>query len=90
MPFRLIGQEVDVRRQRGQLEIRHRGAVVATHGLLAGKYQVAILPEHGPGPIARTQRSVRSTPAPPRPPAAGDVEIRDLAWYDTLCEGGVQ
>jgi transposase len=90
VPFRLIGQELEVRRQRGQLELRHRGAVVATHAILPGKYQVAILPEHGPGPIARTQRSVRSTPAPPRPPAAADVEVRDLDWYDTVCEGGVQ
>jgi transposase len=90
VPFRLIGQEVDVRRQRGQLEVRYRGAVVAVHPLLSGRYQVAILPEHGPGPIARTQRSLRFTPAPPRPLAAADVEVRDLAWYDTICEGGVQ
>ena len=90
VPFRFIGQEVEVRRQRGQLEIRHRGSVVVTHTLLTGKYQVSILPEHGPGPIARTQRSVRSTPAPPTPPATAEVEVRDLAWYDALCSGGVQ
>jgi transposase len=90
VPFRLIGQEVEIQRQRGQLELRHRGAVIATHALLAGKYQVTILPEHGPGPIARTQRSRRSTPAAPTAPPAGDVEIRDLQWYDALCTGGAQ
>jgi len=90
VPFALIGQEVAIRRQHGQLEVRHRGGVVALHAILPGKYQVAILPEHGPGPIARTQRSLRSTPAPPRPLAPVDVEVRDLAWYDTVCEGGVQ
>ena len=37
VPFRLIGQEVEVRRQHGQLVMRHRGAVVATHAVLAGK-----------------------------------------------------
>jgi transposase len=89
VPFRLIGQAVEVQRQRGQLELRHRGAIVATHELLTGKYQVRILPEHGPGPIARTQRSVRSTPPPPSPPVAVDVEVRDLGAYDVLC-GGVQ
>jgi transposase len=89
VPFRLIGQEVEVRRQRGQLEVRHRGAVVATHPTLSGKYQVAILPAHGPGPIARTQRQLRSTPALPTPPVTAEVEVRDLAWYDTVCEGGV-
>ncbi len=90
VPFRLIGQEVEVRRHHGQLELRHRGALIATHALLPGKYQVAILPEHGPGPIARTQRSLRSTPAAPTASPAADVEIRDLQWYDALCTGGAQ
>lgn len=90
VPFRLIGQAVEVRRQRGQLEVSHRGALVATHVILPGKYQVGILPEHGPGPIARTQRALRSTPAPPTPPPSADVEVRDLTWYDTVCTGGAQ
>jgi transposase len=91
VPFRLIGQEVEVRPRGGQLDIQHRGTVVATHAILLGKYQVAILPEHGPGPIARTQRRRASTPAPPRPSVTTDVEVRDLAWYDAVvCEGGVQ
>lgn len=92
VPFRLIGQEVEVRRHRGALEVRHRGAVVTTHPILSGKYQVAILPEHGPGPIARAQRRLRSTPAPPTPtaPTPTEVEVRDLAWYDAVCDGGVQ
>lgn len=90
VPFRLIGQEVEVRRQHGQLAIRHRGVVVATHELLGGKHQVRILPEHGPGPIARTQRSLRSTPAAPTDPARPEVDVRDLAWYDALCAGGAQ
>jgi transposase len=89
VPFRLIGQQIEVRRHRGQLELRHRGALVATHPILPGKYQVCILPEHGPGPIARTQRAVRSTPAPPTPPPTAEVEVRDPAWYDALC-GGAQ
>jgi hypothetical protein len=90
VPFGLIGQEVEVRRRGGQLEVQHRGTIVTTHTLLPGKYQVMILPEHGPGPIARTQRRVRSTPGPPRAHGAPDVEVRDLTWYDTVCEGGVQ
>jgi transposase len=90
VPFRLIGQTVEVRRQQGQLEVQHRGAVVALHPLLEGKYQVRILPEHGPGPIARTQRSVRSTPTAPTPVPTLDVEVRDLTRYDELCLGGAQ
>jgi Mu transposase, C-terminal domain len=90
VPFRLIGQEVEVRRHGGQLELRHRGTLVATHTLLPGKYQVAILPKHGPGAIARTQRTLRSTPAPPCAVASVDVDVRDLRIYDALCTGGVQ
>lgn len=90
VPFRLIGQEIDVRRHHGQLELRHRGTLVATHPLLAGKYQVAILPEHGPGPIARRQRGIRSTPAPAHPTPPAEVDVRDLRIYDDVCAGGVQ
>lgn len=90
VPFRLIGQEVEVRRRQGQLEVRHRGTLVATHALALGQYQVTILPEHGPGPIARTQRTLRATPAPPRPVTPVDVVVRDLQVYDALCAGGAQ
>jgi hypothetical protein len=90
VPFGLIGQEVEVRRRGAQLEVHHHGTLVATHTWLSGKYQVVILPEHGPGPIARTQRRLQSTPAPPRARVAADVEVRDLAWYDAVCDGGLQ
>jgi len=87
VPFTLIGQTVDVQARDGQVEIVHRGELVATHPLLLGKYQLRILPEHGPGAIARTARQRPSTPAlltaslRARYP---EVEIRDLAIYDAL------
>jgi transposase len=90
VPFRLIGQEVEVRRQHGLIVLRHRGAVVASHAPLLGKYQLAILPEHGPGPIARMQRALRATPAPARPVTPVDVAVRDLQVYEALCTGGAQ
>jgi hypothetical protein len=81
---------VEVRRRQGQLELRHRGTLVATHPIFTGQYQVAILPEHGPGPIARVQRMVRATPAAPRPVTPVDVAVRDLEVYEALCTGGAQ
>jgi transposase len=89
VPFTLIGQTVEVHRQDGQLQIFHRGQLVVTHALLPGQHQLHILPEHGPGAIARTARQRASTPA-----AAGlrpqypEVEIRDLAIYETLISRG--
>jgi hypothetical protein len=88
VPFTLIGQPVEVRRRGGRLEIAHRGRVVAQHAVLPGKYQVAILPEHGPGALRRTTRQRLSTPSPRTASLCPEVEIRDLTLYDTLCESG--
>lgn len=85
VPFRLIGQTVEVHRANGRIAIWHRSLLVAEHPELAGKYRTRILPEHGPGAVARNSRQVRSTPdySPTRRRAACDeVEIRDLAVYE--------
>jgi len=52
---------------------------------------VRILPEHGPGAIARTARRVHSSPVADRTGrgALPEVEIRDLEIYDTLSAAGV-
>jgi len=85
VPFTLIGQTVEVARRGGRLHITHRGGLVAEHDELAGKYQLRVRPEHGPGAIARTARRIPSTlsigPGRGAPP---DVEIRDLAIYEAL------
>jgi hypothetical protein len=87
VPFPLIGRVVEVTRRDGEIRILHRSALVAVHRELPGKYGVRIDPAHGPGALARTARQRRSTPWPgdrPAQPAHEDVEIRDLAIYDTL------
>ena len=61
VPFTLIGQPMEVLRRDGHLEMRHRGQVVATHPVLGGRHQLRILPDHGPGPIARNARARYST-----------------------------
>ena len=86
VPFTLIGQTVEVTRRGGRLHLTHRGQRVAEHDELPGKYQLRILPEHGPGAIARTARRVHSAPFADRAGrgALPEVEIRDLEIYDTL------
>lgn len=90
VPFGLIGRTVEVHRQGDVLVIFHRGEVVARHHLLTGQHQLAILPEHGPGALARTARQRRSTlPEQRRPlPAPPEVEHRDLACYEAVCLAG--
>ena len=61
------------------------------HDELTGKYQVHIRPEHGPGAMARTTRRGRATVFPDSAgrAASPEVEIRDLAIYETLATGAV-
>jgi transposase len=87
VPFTLIGQPVEVLRRGESVEVFHRGTLVASHPVLPGKHQLRILPEHGPGAIARLTRQRRSSAGPGaiNPRALGTaVEIRDLAVYDAL------
>lgn len=86
VPFRLIGETVQVQCRGEQLQVFHRGELVASHPVLSGKYQMRILPEHEPGAIARNAR-LRYSTAPGNPPGSSEsteVQVRDLALYDQL------
>jgi hypothetical protein len=56
--------------------------------VLAGRAQLAVKPEHGPGAVARNARKRLSTPpaSSTLSAEARDVEVRDLALYDALSE----
>jgi len=85
VPFTLIGQTVELLARGGQMEVLHRGALVASHPLLEGKHQLKILPAHGPGASARNARKLRSSrPAGTDQGVFPQVEVRDLAVYDSL------
>ncbi|MCC5870215.1 MAG: IS21 family transposase [Gammaproteobacteria bacterium] len=86
VPFQLIGQRVELLPRDQRLEIHHRGGLVATHRLCNGRHQLTILPEHGPGAIARNARRHVAGRRPGEREMAqrGEVEIRDLAIYEQL------
>ncbi len=90
VPWRLIGQTVTVVRVGGHWQISHRGQVVAEHPVLAGRYQLSVKPEHGPGAAARNARKRYSAPAAANEPNAAarlhTVEVRDLAVYEQMLE----
>ena len=91
VPFTLIGHTVEVERRDGQVRIHHRGKVVATHAELPGRHGLVVLPEHGPGAVARNARLRRTTPAPAPFIGAREtiaVEERDLATYEVLAAAG--
>jgi hypothetical protein len=49
VPFGLIGETVEVKRQGEHRHILYQGEVAATHARPTGKHQLCLLPEHGPG-----------------------------------------
>jgi hypothetical protein len=88
VPCRLIGKTVQVVRSGGVWQIRYRNELVAEHPVLAGRHQLSVLPEHGPGAAARNarQRFGESAPAAAPPMPAEIVEVRDLAVYEQMLE----
>lgn len=93
VPFRLIGKTVQATREGGHWVIRHRGDVVAEHAVLAGRAQLSVKPEHGPGALPRNTRQ-RFSDAHSYGGIAQtlgrDVQVRDLAIYEQLLHAGNQ
>jgi Mu transposase, C-terminal domain len=86
-PCRLIGKTVQVVRHGAHWQIFHQGQLVAEHAIIAGRYQLSVLPEHGPGALARNAMTrFASAVALPRRPHDPEVEVRDLAEYDACVE----
>lgn len=90
VPFRLIGRTVEVQRREGRIVIRYQGQVVAEHTALPGHHQLRVLPEHGPGAVARTTRQphLHAVERVARPWSMPAVEVRDLAVYETCAQTG--
>jgi len=85
VPFQLIGQTVEVQRGEDGLSFYHRDRLIARHELGTGAAQMHILPEHGPGAIARNARKrFAASAAHSHLPMHQDVEVRDLACYEQL------
>jgi transposase len=90
VPFRLIGRTVEVQRREGHVVIRYQGQVVADHPEVPGHHQLRVLPEHGPGAVARTTRQphLRAVERPAHPWTMPTVEVRDLAVYEACAQAG--
>jgi hypothetical protein len=90
VPWKLIGKTVQVVRAGECWRITYRGELVAEHPVLAGRHQLSVLPEHGPGASARNVRRRFADPTPASSdalPLADDaVEVRDLTVYDQMLE----
>jgi transposase len=90
VPWRLVGQAVEVAVVGHELHLLLAGTRVARHALCPGKYQVIRDPEHfagllkptpvtSPGSAPRLRVGLLSLP---------EVEVRDLGVYEAVAEGG--
>lgn len=87
VPFGLIGKEVQIIPVGGVLRVHYGHDIVAEHPLLAGRHEMRILPEHGPGAVARNRRqrfSLAGTDSPNRWWGPAEVEVRDLNVYEEV------
>ena len=76
VPFRYAGRPVEVQAVDGTVLIYHKDTCIARHHRLDGRYRITMENEHYAGLFLRER------------PIVPDVEVRDLAVYDALAEGG--
>jgi len=79
VPYRLAGKRVEVLTDGEMIKIYHSGELISSHPRIEGAYQASIDKSHYWGLYKH---------AKPSPPPAEEVEVRDLAVYQNLLEGG--
>jgi transposase len=90
VPWRLIGERVEVIVAAGQVRVRHGTREVAVHTLADGRRQRVIDAAHLVGVAGAGGRTVRAATGPldgPEPPPAVQLQ-RPLAEYEALVGGG--
>lgn len=85
VPWRLIGERVEVVVSDGRVRVSHAGQEVAVHGESAGRNQRLVDPAHFHGVAG----AVRPASPPEAPPASSEPALlRPLAEYQRLVEEG--
>jgi len=79
VPFRLAGKQVEVLTDGEMIKIYHGGELISCHARIEGSYQSSIDKSHYWGLF----KPAVPTAAPP-----DEVQVRDLAVYEQLLEGG--
>lgn len=80
VPYRLAGKRVEVLTDGEMIKIYHSGELVSCHPRLEGGHRSSVDRSHYWGLI----KAAKPTEAP-----QDDVEVRDLAVYERLADGGV-
>jgi transposase len=87
VPWRLIGETVQVGVTQSQLRVRHAGREVAVHDLRKGRRQRIVDPLHFEG-VAGFRAPFRHWPAEIAEPATAPLLLRPLSDYEQAVGGG--
>jgi len=88
VPWRLIGEAVQVVVAGGRISIRHHGDEVASHGETSGRRQRVIAAGHLAGIISRPPLATSEPPAGLLPAVAAEPELlRPLSEYERVAGG---
>lgn len=87
VPWRLIGETVQVTIAGGRISIRHHGSEVASHGETSGHRQRVMMTAHLAG-IGRPPAAMNPRPAEPMPAADEPELLRPLSEYEQAAGGG--
>lgn len=84
VPWRYVGQCVDLKITAGQVIISAQGHTIANHTLVHGKHQCSLHKEHYEGLVRSSRRPLVACPKhdPYWQEAAGEVMVRDLVVYE--------
>ena len=81
VPWKMAGKQVEVQSDGEMIKIFHRGELVVSHARLAGVHQTRLEQSHYYD-LFRT--------VVPQSTYPDEVEVRDLAIYERLAEGGLR
>lgn len=88
VPWRLIGERVQVEVGGGRVRVRHAGRLVADHGQEPGRHRRIVEPSHFEGVAGHTGAIRPAAPAAGAAPAAPPALLRPLAEYEQIVGGG--
>jgi len=87
VPYRFVGKAMEVQGEGDMIRIFHDNNLVVIHPRCEGRYQNRLNREHYQG-IFHRQQPVSTCLYHSYHEQPDDVEIRDLAFYESLVEGG--
>jgi hypothetical protein len=89
VPFRFVGQPVEVQGEANRVLIYHDGKLIVTHPRCEGRHRCQTDRAHYTG-IYHRERPDMTALRFPLPPVDTEVQVRDLAFYEGLVEGGAR